>query len=80
MVGTERRQLARVRQSLKADLSSDCSLQLDYMKPELLVIAGQLNCGEYVLESCTHRPSSQGSWGCPKVCLAQDYGKFSDKD
>src|SRR3989344_5986199 len=26
------------------------------------------------------RPSSQGSWGCPKVCLAQDYGKFSDKD
>jgi len=27
-----------------------------------------------------YRPSSQGSWGCPKVCLAQDYGKFSDKD
>ncbi|MCR4285909.1 MAG: hypothetical protein NUW00_03380 [Candidatus Kaiserbacteria bacterium] len=26
------------------------------------------------------RPSSQGSWGCPKVCLAQDYGKFNDKD
>ena len=23
------------------------------MKLELLVIAGQLNCGEYVLESCT---------------------------
>ena len=23
------------------------------MKPELLVIAGQLYCGEYVLESCT---------------------------
>jgi hypothetical protein len=26
------------------------------------------------------RPSSQGSWGYPKVCLAQDYGKFNDKD
>ena len=25
----------------KADLSSDCSLQLDYMKTELLVMAGQ---------------------------------------
>ena len=50
------------------------------MKPELLVIPGQPNWGEYVLESCTHRPSSQGSWGYPKVCLAQDYGKFSDKD
>ncbi len=53
---------------------------IDLMKPELLVIPGQPNRGEYVLESCTHRPSSQGSWGCPKVCLAQDYGKFSDKD
>ncbi len=24
--------------------------------------------GEYVLESCTHRPSSQESWDCPKFC------------
>lgn len=23
-------------------------------------------CVEYVLGSCTHRPSSQQSWGCPK--------------
>ena len=36
------------------------------MKPELLVIAGQLYRGEYVLKSCTHRPSSQGSWEYPK--------------
>ena len=41
MAGTERRQPARVRQSLKAGLSSDCSLQLDCMKPESLVIADQ---------------------------------------
>ena len=52
----------------------------DLMKLESLVIPGQPNRGEYVLESCTHRPSTQGSWGCPKVCLVQDYGKFSDKE
>ena len=36
------------------------------MKLELLVIAGQTYRGEYVLKSCTHRPSSQGSWEYPK--------------
>ena len=41
MAGTERRQPARVRQSQKAGLSSDCSLQLDCMKPESLVIVDQ---------------------------------------
>ena len=48
--------------SLKSDLNTDCSLQLDCMKPELLVIAGQPNCGEYVLGPCTHRPSHHPSW------------------
>ena len=37
----------------KTILSSDWGLQLDPMKLELLVIAGQLYCGEYVLKSCT---------------------------
>ena len=41
MAGTERRQPARVRQSPKAGLSSDCSLQLDCMKLESLVIGDQ---------------------------------------
>src|SRR3989449_11317442 len=41
MPGTARRELARGSQSLKAGLSSDCSLQLDCMKPESLVIADQ---------------------------------------
>ena len=41
MVGTERCQLARVSQSQKADLSTDCSLQLDCMKAESLVIVDQ---------------------------------------
>ena len=37
----------------------------DLMKPESLVIVGQPYHGEYVLKSCTHRPSTQGSWRCP---------------
>jgi hypothetical protein len=41
--------------------SSDCALQLERMKPESLVTVGQPYHGEYVLEPCTHRPSSQPS-------------------
>ena len=41
MVGTEGCQAARWSQSQKADRSPDCSLQLDYMKSESLVIADQ---------------------------------------
>ena len=41
MVGTTRSQPARVSDSLKADPSSDRSLQLDSVKLESLVIAGQ---------------------------------------
>jgi hypothetical protein len=41
MAGTNRRKLVRGSQSEKTCLSSDCSLQLDYMKLESLVIANQ---------------------------------------
>ena len=41
MAGTEGCDPARVSESHKAGLSSDWSLQLDSMKPELLVIAYQ---------------------------------------
>ncbi len=41
MAGTEGCDTARWSQSQKAGLSSDCSLQLDCMKPESLVIADQ---------------------------------------
>ncbi len=54
---------ARVSKSQKVLLSSDCRLQLACMKLESLVIAGQLYCGEYVPEPCTHRPSSHESGG-----------------
>lgn len=51
-----------VSKSLKSILSGDWSLQFDSMNADLVVIAGQLYRGEYVLASCTHRPSSQQSW------------------
>ncbi len=41
MDGTKSSETARSSQSHKAILSSDCRLQLAYMKPELLVIADQ---------------------------------------
>ena len=66
MAGTMGSQTARWSQSHKAGPSSDWSLQLDSMKPESLVIVGQLYHGEYVLGSCTHCPSRQQSWGHPK--------------
>ncbi len=57
MADTKGRKIARWSQSQKVCLSSDCSLQLDCMKLESLVIAGQLHRGEYVPGPCTHRPS-----------------------
>ena len=66
MDGTKSCDTARWSQSQKTVLSSDCSLQLDYMKLESLVIAHQQWRGEYVPGPCTHRPSSHGSWEYPK--------------
>ncbi len=63
MAGTEGCHPAMGRQSQKAGLSSDRSLQLDSVKPESLVIAYQQRRGEYVPGPCTHRPSSHGSQG-----------------
>ena len=63
MGATEGCKPARGSQSHKRVLSSDCSLQLDCMKPESLVIVDQPCHGEYVPGPCTHRPSRHGSWG-----------------
>ena len=41
MVGTTSRESVTASKSLKANLSSDCRLQLAYMKSESLVIANQ---------------------------------------
>ena len=66
MAGTNGCELARASKSEKTGLSSDWSLQLDSMKLESLVTAGQQYCGEYVPGPCTHRPSHDGSWPYPK--------------
>ena len=41
MVGTTRSEIEMLSETLKTNLSSDCRLQLAYMKPESLVIADQ---------------------------------------
>ena len=64
---------------IKVVLSSDCRLKLACMKLESLVTVSQLYHGEYVLGSCTHRPSRHESWGCPK-CPYGSEGKTSDWD
>ena len=63
----KKQQVCKNKPISKHSLSSDCRLQLAYMKVESLVIAGQLYCGESVPGSCTHRPSHYGSWLYPKL-------------
>ena len=46
--------------SQKSNLSSDCRVQLAYMKLESLVIVDQ-HATVNILGPCTHRPSRQGS-------------------
>ena len=36
--------------------------------------------GEYVLKSCTHCPSIQGSWEYPKFLFIRAEGKFNDRE
>ena len=55
----------------KPHLSSDRSLQPDFVKLDSLVIAHQPRRGEYVPGPCTHRPSSHGSWGYLKSVTAR---------
>ena len=74
MDGTAGCQPAMVRQSRKAVLSSDRSLQLDSVKLESLVIAHQQRRGEYVPGPCTHRPSSHESLVDLKPVLRNEAG------
>ena len=61
MGGAEGGEAARWSKSHNAVLSADCRLKLACMKADLLVIADQHCCGEYVPGPCTHRPSRHGS-------------------
>ncbi len=60
MAGTKGCQPARGSQSQKTGRSPDCSLQLDCMKSESLVIADQ-NAAVNTFPGLTHRPSHHGS-------------------
>ena len=79
MVGTEGRKTVRWSKSQKPT-SVRIEVCNDLMKPELLVIVGQPYHGEYVLESCTHRPSTQGSWEYPTLRFMRGYGKLNDRE
>ena len=74
MGGTAGSYAAMRRQSRKAVLSSDRSLQLDSVKLESLVIAHQPWRGEYVPGPCTHRPSSHESLVDLKPVLRNEAG------
>ncbi len=75
MAGTKGSKTVRWSKSQKAGPSSDRRLKFAFVKPESLVIADQLRRGEYVPESCTHRPSSHESGGCPKSLIQPSGGK-----
>ena len=72
MDGTKGCKTARLSESHKTILSSDCRLQLACMKLESLVIVDQQRYGEYVPGPCTHRPSSHGSRVYLKSVTAKD--------
>ena len=71
MVGTTCCELARASKSLKTDLSSDCRLQLAYMKLESLVIADQhaaVNTFPGLVHTARHTMrvcNTQSRWGNP---------------
>src|ERR1043166_7828558 len=67
MACTKRSDCASRSKSQKTRPSSDRRLQLAFVKPESLVIAGQQHRGECVPEPCTHRPSSHERGERPKT-------------
>ena len=73
MVVTEGSQLARVRKSLKSYLSSDCSLQLDCMKVESLVIADQ-NAAVNTFPGLVHTARHTMKVGCTRSRCANRKG------
>lgn len=66
MVGTEGSQAARRSQSHKTDRSPDCTLQLECMKSESLVIAGQ-HTAVNTFPGLYTPPVTPWEWGIPEV-------------
>ena len=66
MVGTEGSERVILSESQKADPSSDCRLQLAYMKSESLVIAGQ-HTAVNTFPGLVHTTRHTMEWGIPEV-------------
>ncbi len=71
---TEGRELVRVSQSLKAVLSSDWSLQLDFTKLESLVIADQ-HAAVNTFPGLVHTARHTMRVGCTRSCRTNPFGR-----
>ncbi len=71
---TEGRELVRVSQSLKAVLSSDWGLQLDFMKLESLVIADQ-HAAVNTFPGLVHTARHTMRVGCTRSCRTNPFGR-----
>src|ERR687886_1872818 len=79
MAGTKRREPARGSQSQKTDLSSDCSLQLDCMKLESLVIPDQ-QAGVNTFPGLVHTARHTMGVGCSRSGCANPQGRQAPKE
>ena len=73
MAGTEGSETARWSKSQKAVLSSDWSLQLDFMKLESLVIADQ-HAAVNTFPGLVHTARHTTKVGAPEVAVTQPFG------
>ena len=78
MVGTKGSKLARVSKSQKADLSSDRSLQLDFVKVESLVIPDQ-HAGVNTFPGLVHTARHTTKVGCTRSRWANPQGRQAPK-
>ncbi len=78
MGGTKRREPARGSQSQKTALGSDCSLQLDCMKLESLVIADQ-NAAVNTFPGLVHTARHITKAGCTRSRRANPQGRPAPK-
>ena len=78
MAGTEGSDTARWRQSQKTGLSSDCSLQLDCMKSESLVIADQ-QAAVNTFPGLVHTARHTTKVGCTRSAWANPSGRQRTK-
>ena len=79
MVGTERREPVRGSQSQKTGPSSDCSLQLDCMKLESLVIGDQ-HAPMNTFPGLVHTARHTMGVGCSRSSYLNPQGREATKD